>query len=169
MISISFAPICASSSFEKKYDPIPVLNWMRERPMVPVAAVAFYGAFIVFGQLAMRNREAWNWRRTMALWNLGLSVFSWIGMSRTLPHLLHNFSTMSVHDNFCSDPQSSYGGGSTGLWVQLFILSKFPYVAHIWLLRCQLCFREEFSNACYLFLLFPFLTITVNSLILFSL
>jgi hypothetical protein len=34
----------------------------------------------------------------------------------------------SWKENFCMDPESSYGSGSTGLWVQLFILSKFPYV-----------------------------------------
>jgi elongation of very long chain fatty acids protein 6 len=76
----------------------------------------------------MRNRQAWNWRNSMALWNLGLSLFSWIGMFRTAPQLGHNLMTMSLRDNFCLDPRSSYGSGSTGLWVQLFVLSKFPYV-----------------------------------------
>ena len=28
--------------------------------------------------------------------------------------------------NLCLDPRSMYGSGSTGLWVQLFILSKLP-------------------------------------------
>ena len=62
----------------------------------------------------------------MAAWNLGLSLFSWMGMFRTLPQLLHNLTTMSIRDNLCLDPTETYGSGSTGLWVQLFILSKFP-------------------------------------------
>ena len=189
-IHLSILLLPAANSFEKKYDPIPVLDWMRARPMVPVAAVALYGFFIVFGQLAMRNRDAWNWRRTMAFWNLGLSLFSWIGMSRTLPNLVHNFSTMSVRDNFCSDPQSSYGGGSTGLWVQLFILSKFPYVhknndsclfsfftkktVKANNVRCPLyIFCISYNNLIILYYLIPVYAndnkITVNSLIHFSL
>jgi elongation of very long chain fatty acids protein 6 len=94
--------------------------------MLPVAAVALYAVLIFGGQYAMRNKPAGQWRNTLAVWNLGLSAFSWIGMARTLPQLVHNLSTMSLRDNFCLDPRTSYGSGSTGLWVQLFILSKFP-------------------------------------------
>jgi len=112
--------------FEKNYDPFPVLDWMIHHSMIPVAAVVAYGILIATGQYAMRNREPWNWRRTMALWNLSLSVFSWIGMCRTLPQLLHNLYYRSVRDNLCLDPSVTYGSGSSGLWVQLFILSKFP-------------------------------------------
>lgn len=94
--------------------------------MIPVAAVVAYGFLITVGQYAMRNREPWNWRRVMAFWNLSLSVFSWIGICRTLPQLLHNLYYRSVRDNLCLDPSVTYGSGSSGLWVQLFILSKFP-------------------------------------------
>lgn len=77
--------------------------------MVPVAACVLYGVFICVGQYAMRNRASWNWRRTMAFWNLGLSVFSWIGMARTLPHLLHNLYYMSPRDNLCMDRKYYHG------------------------------------------------------------
>lgn len=114
------------SEFEKNYDPSRFAQWMRYHSMVPVYAVVLYGILIAGGQYAMKNRLPWNWRGLMALWNLSLSVFSWIGMFRTLPSLLHNFYYMSIRDNFCIDPTASYGTGSTGFWVQLFILSKFP-------------------------------------------
>ena len=125
----SFLPFACSRlsyRFEKKYDPIPVLDWMRDNSMIPVAAVALYAVLIFAGQYSMRNKPAGQWRNALAVWNLGLSLFSWIGMARTLPQLLHNLSTMSLRDNFCLDPRTTYGSGSTGLWVQLFILSKFP-------------------------------------------
>ena len=96
--------------------------------MVPVVVVLSYGLLIVLGQEAMRNRPAWNWRRAMAVWNLSLSLFSWIGTIRTAPQLVHNLSTMSFRDNLCLDPSTTYGSGSTGLWVQLFILSKFFHI-----------------------------------------
>ena len=55
-----------------------------------------------------------------------LSTFSWIGLIRTFPQLVHNLKTYSIEEVFCNDPESAFGSGSTGLWVQLFILSKFP-------------------------------------------
>lgn len=101
---------------------------MVENSWVPISAVALYGIGILGGQAYFRNRPAWNWRRSMALWNLFLSVFSAIGFVRTAPHLIHNFLHYSVSQNLCFDPESNFGSGATGLWVQAFCLSKFPYV-----------------------------------------
>eukprot|EP00550_Attheya_septentrionalis_P006343 CAMPEP_0198281718 /NCGR_PEP_ID=MMETSP1449-20131203/1614_1 /TAXON_ID=420275 /ORGANISM="Attheya septentrionalis, Strain CCMP2084" /LENGTH=293 /DNA_ID=CAMNT_0043977619 /DNA_START=64 /DNA_END=945 /DNA_ORIENTATION=+ len=112
--------------FEKKYDPIPVLSWMQNHSVMPITAVILYAVFMVVGRTAMKNRQAWSWRNILAVWNLSLSVFSWIGMFRTAPQLIYNLTTMSLRDNMCLDPQMTYGSGSSGLWVQLFILSKFP-------------------------------------------
>lgn len=105
---------------------MPVLHWMQQHPAVPVLACVAYMALIFGGQHYFARREPLNWRNAMAAWNLCLSVFSWVGMARTLPQLLHNLSTYSLRDNLCLDPRSTFGSGSTGLWVQLFILSKFP-------------------------------------------
>jgi hypothetical protein len=79
--------------------------------MVPVGAVVLYGILILVGQYVMQSKQSWNWRRTMAFWNLGLSVFSWIGMSRTAPQLLHNLYYMSVRDNLCLDRKFCICGG----------------------------------------------------------
>ena len=110
------------------YDPVELRDWMVANPWVPAVAVLMYGVFIVLGKKYFTGRPAWDWRATMALWNLFLSVFSAIGFCRTLPQLVHDFYYYSVTENFCFDPESSYGSGSSGLWVQLFCLSKFPYV-----------------------------------------
>lgn len=121
-------PILAKTytDFELNYNPFPVLHWMEANPMVPIIAVIAYGAFCVFGQMFFKNRAPFQWRKLMALWNLSLSVFSWIGAFRTAPALFHVLSTMSSRDTLCTDPRTTFGSGSTGLWVQLFILSKFP-------------------------------------------
>mmetsp|Transcript_23177 Transcript_23177/g.33856 ORF Transcript_23177/g.33856 Transcript_23177/m.33856 type:complete len:306 (-) Transcript_23177:306-1223(-) len=112
--------------FEKGYDPVPGLLWFDEHPYVPIMACALYGFLIVFGKMYMKDKEPWQWRKPLAMWNFSLSLFSCIGMIRTLPHLLHDLSTLSIRDNLCQDPSVGYGTGSTGLWVQLFILSKVP-------------------------------------------
>ena len=113
-------------SFEAYYDPIPMMHWMAEHPMLPLLTCLAYGLLIVLGQRYFATRERWNWKLTLAAWNLGLSVFSFIGMCRTAPNLFHNLYHYSWKDNLCRAPESQYGSGSTGLWVQLFILSKFP-------------------------------------------
>lgn len=111
---------------EKFYDPVPVLEWMRAHSWVPIAACVLYGALILAGQSYFATRPRLNWRFTMAAWNLFLATFSFIGMIRVAPQLLHNLTTMSIRDNLCSEPQMTYGSGSSGLWTQLFVLSKFP-------------------------------------------
>lgn len=112
--------------FEKNYNPVAGLHIMQGVPLVPIVAILLYGLFIVAGQKYFSNREPWNWRKQLAIWNFSLSLFSFIGAARTLPHLFYNLSSLSLKDNLCLDPQATYGSGSTGLWVQLFVLSKFP-------------------------------------------
>jgi len=111
---------------EKAHNPRPVLEYMSDNPLLPMITCGVYVVLIFGGQYLMRNQVSWKWRKAMAGWNLLLSVFSFVGMARTFPHLIHNLVAYSVRDNFCMDPRATYGSGSTGLWVQLFILSKFP-------------------------------------------
>lgn len=113
-------------SFELSFNPVYMHNWMIQHPIVPVLALLGYAALIVGGQWYFATRPAWDWRRSMALWNLLLSTFSAMGFLRTAPALLHNLTHYSLRENFCFNPQQHYGSGTTGMWVQLFILSKFP-------------------------------------------
>jgi hypothetical protein len=101
---------------------------MAARPWLPIVAVVAYGALIVLGQRYFASRPAWNVRRFMAAWNALLSVFSFVGFVRVVPAFVHLWKTYSWMENFCIDPESHYASGSTGLWLQLFSLSKLPYV-----------------------------------------
>ena len=112
--------------FERFYDPVSTLVWMQERPMIPIVACLLYVVLIGAGRAYMANKPAHSWRKVLAAWNFGLSLFSWIGALRTAPQLYYNLTSYPLRDNLCDDPAALYGSGSTGLWVQLFILSKFP-------------------------------------------
>lgn len=112
--------------FEKFYDPAGTLVWMQDRPMIPIVACILYVVLILVGRALFKNNPAWSWRKILAAWNFSLSLFSWIGAFRTAPQLYYNLTTYTLRDNLCDDPAALYGSGSTGLWVQLFILSKFP-------------------------------------------
>ena len=115
-------------SFEIRHEPAHVLHLMMDTPWVPILAISLYCIGIVVGKAYFKDRDPWNWRRLMSVWNLGLSVFSAIGFLRVLPYTLHILTTNSLEQMLCTDPEHTYGSGSTGLWVQMFILSKFPWV-----------------------------------------
>lgn len=93
----------------------------------------------------MNDCKPWAWKRQLAAWNLFLALFSTLGFFRTFPHLVHNYATMSLRDNFCVTARQTCGGGSTSLWIFLFSISKFPYVlvcclfGLLWLLYPHLC------------------------------
>jgi len=74
----------------------------------------------------MREKKEWDWRKLLAIWNFSLSLFSFVGTIRTAPQLFYNLATLSFRDNVCRDPLITHGSGSCGLWIQLFVLSKFP-------------------------------------------
>ncbi|KAL7570850.1 hypothetical protein ACA910_018917 [Epithemia clementina (nom. ined.)] len=112
--------------WEKSYDTIYVRDWMAVHPWVPMVACVGYMVSIGLGQAYFQHRPRWNWRVTLAAWNLFLSVFSAVGVVRTLPAIGHLYSSYSWTENFCFDPEAHFGSGTTGLWVQLFCLSKFP-------------------------------------------
>jgi GNS1/SUR4 family len=113
-------------SFEVGYDPVPVRDWMVSAPWLPIMAIVLYGLMILIGTPYFAKRNPWNWRRALAFWNFALAAFSAIGFVRVVPQVMHNLMYFSLHDNMCADPEAHYGSGSTGLWVQLFVLSKFP-------------------------------------------
>ena len=58
-------------------------------------------------------------RVTIAIWNAFLCVFSFIGMCRTI-------LSQPYEKTICTDPYQSWGNGTTGFWVMLFIFSKIP-------------------------------------------
>lgn len=118
---------------------------MRENSWVPVVAVLLYGLFCYFGmeinhmlnalkasqpEAPKTNKEKdkdKNYLRVpLIAWNFMLSAFSLWGAIRTVPHILYLLSSTSFDEVVCKEPYKTYGPASTGLAVQLFILSKIP-------------------------------------------
>lgn len=116
------------TSFEKEYDPEPVLNWMKNNNyMLPVCAVIGYVSFVfVIGPLLLKDRKPFVLKNQLAIWNFCLSMFSFWGASRTVPWLLYRIMNESFEDTVCISPHVGYGTGVAGLATQMFILSKLP-------------------------------------------
>jgi elongation of very long chain fatty acids protein 6 len=104
----------------------PVQNWMKDSPWIPIVAVVLYLALCYFGPKLMASRKPYILRAPLVTWNFGLSVFSFIGAYRTVPHILYLLAYTPFRDTICSDPVATWGDGATGFWVQMFVLSKLP-------------------------------------------
>lgn len=102
---------------------IPVREWMKDHPEVPIITVCLYALFIYYGKKYMETREPFKWRTGLAVWNLFLTIYSAISVVRGI-HPLYNYATLPLKENLCTDHNIMYGGAS-GLWVFIFIWSKF--------------------------------------------
>ena len=114
------------TDFERNYDTTFGLNFAKENPLISICIVGCYAGLCHYGKKLMEYRKPFDLRTPLAYWNLLLSTFSFIGMTRTAPVLIYNLSTKSMKDNLCMEPKNSFGQGASGLWIQLFVYSKIP-------------------------------------------
>ncbi len=56
--------------------------------MVSVYSSVIYLVFIFLGRRWMEQRKPYILRNTLFLWNVGLAVFSFIGMTATVPNII---------------------------------------------------------------------------------
>uniref|UniRef100_A0A7S1TZ42 Elongation of fatty acids protein n=1 Tax=Phaeomonas parva TaxID=124430 RepID=A0A7S1TZ42_9STRA len=103
----------------------PVFELARDQPMLAVWASLAYVVGIFALKQYMRSRDALQITPLVAAWDLLLCVFSAAGMMRTVPHLLWHLHTYGWHQNVCGPMWYMYGSGVTGMWLQLFVLSKY--------------------------------------------
>ena len=104
------------TSFEKDYNVVPALDWCKAHPLTPVIICVAYLVLVFGGQRVMRDRKPFGLINSLALWNFALSLFSFMGACRTVPHLLANIATKSFHDTICTRAAVDWGVGATGLW-----------------------------------------------------
>lgn len=115
------------TTFEKNFDPLPVLDFMvKNNYVIPVVSVLAYVLFIFFGTMLMKDKKPFDLKLPLAAWNLFLSLFSFYGAVRTVPHMVHRVATLSFEQTVCEHVYSAYGCGAVGFAVVLFIWSKIP-------------------------------------------
>ena len=113
--------------YEKNFDPYPLQTAMvRLNYSLPIAAVVLYLLFCWYGVKAMKRNEPFKLTGTLAAWNFLLSMFSFYGASRTVPHLFYRILTHPIEDTVCETAYLAYGHGVCGFATYLFILSKIP-------------------------------------------
>ncbi|KAJ6220045.1 hypothetical protein RDWZM_005857 [Blomia tropicalis] len=97
-------------------------RWMYQNWHIAIPVSVMYVMTIYLGRRLMANREPFNLRTPMALWNFGLALFSLIGTIRCLPEFVHILATEGIQQSYCSS--SYYRDVRITLWYWLFVWSK---------------------------------------------
>jgi hypothetical protein len=77
------------SDWELRFNTIPYVCKAQGTMGFAFGLCAVYLLLVFAGQRWMRGRKPLRLKRTLAAWNLGLSIFSFVGFLRTAPHLLY--------------------------------------------------------------------------------
>lgn len=102
------------------------VQFAREHWPLVFGLVIVYMCFCFFGKKIMASTTGFDLRFPLAVWNAFLSIFSFIGMIRTVPVLLAFILTKTYKETICTPATQMYTDGAVGLWVCLFIYSKIP-------------------------------------------
>ncbi|VDM95336.1 unnamed protein product [Thelazia callipaeda] len=129
--------------FEAKFDMIQSTKWMQENWFHSITSSAAYVISIYVGQKVlylfiyscknfckhnfyllqlMESRKPFNLDNLLIAWNLGLALFSLIGVCRMTPELLWSVRENSFEYSICT---ASFAQGVTGFWTKMFALSKY--------------------------------------------
>jgi len=112
--------------FETSFADSPTWTMLtREYQYAAVIGAFAYVILVYGGQRVMKHRKPFEIRGLLFTWNLLLTVFSIISTLRLVPHVLYGFLMNDSSYFFCRNAISAYGIGPSGLWVNLFIWSKF--------------------------------------------
>lgn len=116
----------AALAWEADFDGWPLIHWIQANWKLPLICCAAYLVMIFLGPVVMKKFKPMKSKAILALWNLLLSTFSWVGVSRCVPHLASVFMEKGFKYTICTHPQEWYMKGGVALWMGLFCLSKLP-------------------------------------------
>ena len=89
-------------AFESNSGYLNFMRWFRRDWASSLNYVVIYLVLIVLLRGWMRNREKFELKKTIALWNFGLALFSIVGTVRTLPELVRLLGLQSgFHRSAC--------------------------------------------------------------------
>ncbi|XP_014671216.1 PREDICTED: putative fatty acid elongation protein 3 [Priapulus caudatus] len=106
---------------ERGFDFAEAKDWTRERLPLTVYSSLVYVVAIFAIQSYMKSRPPFGLRAPLATWNFLLAAFSFCGVLRTVPELVHSISTYGYPYTVCND---AVRHGITGFWTFLFVVSK---------------------------------------------
>lgn len=111
--------------WEKDFQGSPLSALCRRWWWASFVASSLYLLGLWLSPWMMKDRTAFDLKSALAGWNLFLAVFSFFGAVRTAPHLVMLLYYYGFDYTVCRAALVSYGNGAPGIWVALFIFSKY--------------------------------------------
>ena len=74
----------ATTQYERDFEPHVFCKFCTDNYMIPVIAICLYLTMCFGGRRLMEGQKAFSLRFPLALWNMFLSTFSFLGMIRTV-------------------------------------------------------------------------------------
>ena len=109
-------------TLQSKFNCNGAIKWINDSWHIPVAAICIYLVFIYVGQKWMANREPYNLKRPLFLWNVFLAVFSILGTINGLPSLVKTLFKNGIPYTACKS--EILFNPHICIWGYFFVLSK---------------------------------------------
>ncbi|CAG0880310.1 unnamed protein product [Darwinula stevensoni] len=97
--------------------------WLMDHWPLSFVFAALYLILVFWGRHWMRNRPAWEMKKSLIAWNLFLSVFSILGASRAIPEFYHSIRGNSLYYSMCLGNHLKHNPVVAN-WGILFAISK---------------------------------------------
>ncbi|VDO59038.1 unnamed protein product, partial [Onchocerca flexuosa] len=110
-----------TTPFEAKFNMMDSTKWMQENWFHSITSSIAYVISIYVGQKLMESRKPFCLDNLLIAWNIGLALFSLLGVCRMTPELLWSVRENSFEYSICT---ASFAQGVTGFWTEMFALSK---------------------------------------------
>lgn len=104
---------------EERFDTEATVAWMKQYWTISLYTCVAYIVLTFAGQRLMKEREAFDLRKPLIIWNITLCIFSTFAVVGVAPSLTHNFLKGGIVYGVCR----SFGAYDT-VWGLLFTLSK---------------------------------------------
>lgn len=124
-----------------------LLKWTGDNWIWTVYLSACYVVTIFSLKYYMENKEKFELRGLLAVWNIFLATFSIIGSYKVLPDFINTIRYKGFDSTIC---EKDFLYGSSGFWAYLFVISKgleFADTLFIVLRKQQLIFLHWYHHA----------------------
>jgi elongation of very long chain fatty acids protein 6 len=98
-----------------------LLKWSGDNWYLTIPYSILYIILIFSIKYYMKDRERYELKYLLVMWNIILSIFSITGAYKTIPHFINKLTNHGFIHTLCND---DFIYGSSGLWAYLFAVSK---------------------------------------------
>ena len=113
------------SKFENDFDAIKARDWFsKHAKSYAFLACGFYLASIFLIQQIMKRRQPFNLKKLLILWNLSLSMFSFLGAAKCVREFSRLFKLGGLRLTICDN--TYYAEGDCCFWIMAYTFSKLP-------------------------------------------